>query len=204
MITVDDSTTLGDAFFRATAAYGPNGLLAVPANPARAYSPQGREISYSKAAEVVRSLMERYRAAGYGLSHRVGLFLESQPEHLLHKLALNALGVCCVPVNPDYRPRELAYLIDHSRVDLMVVLRSRVVAARAALAQASHQPPIAVLEELSSQALPAPSTAVAPGMRRCCPRWTRWQGTLLIAPQCIRGQDHAWCEKAVFTPVKVR
>lgn len=163
MITVDDSTTLGDAFFRATAAYGPNGLLAVPANPARAYSPQGREISYSKAAEVVRSLMERYRAAGYGLSHRVGLFLESQPEHLLHKLALNALGVCCVPVNPDYRPRELAYLIDHSRVDLMVVLRSRVDAARAALAQASHQPPIAVLEELSSQALPAPSTAVAPG-----------------------------------------
>ena len=31
---------------------------------------------------------------------------------MLHKLALNALGVCCVPVNPDYRPRELTYYKD--------------------------------------------------------------------------------------------
>jgi crotonobetaine/carnitine-CoA ligase len=44
---------------------------------------------------------------------------------MLHKLAMNALGICCVPVNPDYRPRELAYLIDHAHVDLAVVLESR-------------------------------------------------------------------------------
>ncbi len=164
MIPIDDRSTLGDAFFRAATAYGPNSLLAVPANPARAYSPQGREISYTEAADTVQSLMALYSAAGYGLSHRVGLFLESRPEHMLHKLALNALGVCCVPVNPDYRPRELAYLIDHSRVDLIVALRCRADAVRTALAQSRHQPFVAVAEDLGQQALPAPLTSAAPGM----------------------------------------
>lgn len=168
MITVDDSTTLGEAFFRACAAYGANSLLAVPANPARSYDPQGREISYAQAAETVRALMAAYRTAGYGLSHRVGLFLESRPEHMLHKLALNALGVCCVPINPDYRPRELSYLIQHSRVDLIVLLPSRVDAVRTALAASPHQPGLAIVDELAAlpATLPAPLTPAAPGQPR--------------------------------------
>lgn len=135
MISIDDHTTIGDAFARAAAAYGPNSLLAVPANPARSYDPQGREISYAQAAAQVHTLVQCYRAAGYGLGHRVGLFLESRPEHLLHKLALNTLGVCVVPINPDYRPRELAYLIDHARIDLLVALPVRLPAVHAALAE---------------------------------------------------------------------
>ena len=84
MIAIDDTTTIGNAFGRAVQAYGPNSLLAVPANPARAYDPSGREISYAQAAEAVHALMVQYRNAGYGLGHRVGLFLESRPEHVLH------------------------------------------------------------------------------------------------------------------------
>ena len=163
MITIDDSTTIGDALFRAAVAYGPNSLLAVPANPARAYDPLGREISYTQASDAVRALMARLQSAGYGLGHRVGLFLESRPEHMLHKLALNALGVCCVPVNPDYRSRELAYLIDHSRIDLMVVLRGRVDAVEAALALTRHQPPVHVVDGDTSAPLPRARNAAAPG-----------------------------------------
>ena len=163
MITIDDSTTIADAFQRAVQAYGPNSLLAVPANPVRAYDPAGREISYAQAAVAVNALMAEYRAAGYGLGHRVGLFLESRPEHVLHKLALNALGVCCVPINPDYRPRELAYLVDHAKVDLIVALTSRQDAVLAALALTQHQPPVALLETLETQPLPRATTPVAPG-----------------------------------------
>jgi len=163
MIAIDDTTTIGDAFQRAVQAYGPNSLLAVPANPARAYDPQGREISYAEAAEAVTALTAEYRAAGYGLGHRVGLFLESRPEHVLHKLALNSLGVCCVPINPDYRPRELAYLVDHAKVDLIVALTCRQDAVLAALALTQHQPPLALLESLGTQALPRAATPAAPG-----------------------------------------
>jgi hypothetical protein len=56
MIAIDDTTTIADAFQRAVQAYGPNSLLAVPANPARAYDPAGREISYAQAAEAVTAL----------------------------------------------------------------------------------------------------------------------------------------------------
>ena len=163
MITITPTTTIGNAFMRAAAAYGPHSLLAVPANPARSYDPQGREIRYDEAASAVRALMQHYRAAGYGLGHRVGLFLESRPEHLLHKLALNTLGVCVVPINPDYRPRELAYLIDHARVDLVVALPTRLPAVRAALAEARHQPPVATPDDMAALPPPAqPAQAGAP------------------------------------------
>ena len=45
--------------------------------------------------------MARYAEAGDGSSHRTGLLLERRQQHMLHKLAMNALGACCVPVNPD-------------------------------------------------------------------------------------------------------
>ncbi|QTN30185.1 AMP-binding protein [Rhodoferax sp. AJA081-3] len=154
MIAINDSTTIAAAFFEATERYASNSLLAVPANPTRSYDPAGREITYAQAADTVRSLMVQYRAAGYGLGHRVGLFLESRPEHMLHKLALNALGVCCVPINPDYRPRELAYVVDHAKVDLIVALSSRQDAVQAALALAQHQAPVALLEDFAHRPLP--------------------------------------------------
>lgn len=155
MIEIDDHSTIGQTLFAAATRYGANALLAVPANTARAYHPQGYEIGFYAAAAQVRSLMAHYEAAGYGSGHRVGLLLESRPEHMLHKLALNALGVCCVPINPDYRSRELAYLIDHSRVDLVVVLEGKRALLDAALAESTHRPEVVVFESFDG-ALPRP------------------------------------------------
>jgi len=163
MIAIDDSSTIAAAFFEATERYASNSLLAVPANPSRGYDPPGREITYAEAADAVHRLMAQYRAAGYGLGHRVGLFLESMPEHMLHKLALNALGVCCVPINPDYRPRELAYVVDHAKVDLIVALSSRQDAVQAALALTQHQPPVALLEAFVILPLPGSTTPAQAG-----------------------------------------
>ena len=156
MIDIDDDSTIGQTLFAAAERYGANALLAVPANAARAYHPQGCEISFESAAAQVRSLMARYEAAGYGSGHRVGLLLESRPEHMLHKLALNALGVCCVPINPDYRSRELAYLVDHSRVDLVVVLEGRRELLDAALAESTHRPGVVGFDAFEGAALPPP------------------------------------------------
>jgi len=137
--------------------------MAVPANPARDYDPEGREITFAEAAGTVRRLAERYAAAGYGLGHRVGLLLESRPEHMLHKLALNTLGVCCVPVNPDYRPRETAYLVDHARLDLLVVLHSRRPEVDAALEIATHRPPVRELETFAEAGPPPAATPAQAG-----------------------------------------
>src|ERR1700761_1985000 len=150
MIDIDEGSTIGETFFRAAAAYGARSFLAVPPNPARAYAQQGREISYAEAAAAVRALMQGYAGAGMGLGHRIGLLLENRPEHLLHKLAMNALGACCVPLNGDHRPGEMAYVIDHAKLDLVVVITALEPLLRSALAEARQQPVVVGLEEFES------------------------------------------------------
>ena len=156
MIAVDDRSTLGETFFRAAHVYADHSLLAVPANIARSYDPTGVEISYGDAERAVRSLMKIYVDAGYGRGHRVALLLENRPEHLLHKLAMNALGICCVPLNPDHRESELAYVLDHARVDLVVVLSGLDAQLRQGIAASAHNKPAVVhIENFSAGLTPA-------------------------------------------------
>ncbi len=125
MISLSDHDTIAAVLARAAQAWGDRSLLAVPANASRAYLPQGEELSYAHVLQEVTGLAQRYRRAGYGLGHRVALSLESRPEHLLHKLALNSIGACCVPINPDYRASEISWLVGHAKPDLVVTLAHR-------------------------------------------------------------------------------
>ncbi len=145
-----DGRTIGAVFASTVSAHGDRPFLAVPANAARGYLPSGFEISYGEAGRRVDELAAIYRAAGYGLGHRVATLLENHPDHILHKLALNSIGACCVPINPDYRAAETAYLIDHSEPDLVVTLGAREAQAREALAQAAHRPPVIVSDRFAS------------------------------------------------------
>ena len=120
-----DGTTIGAAFAGAVSAHGDRPFLSVPAHAARAYLPSGFEISYGEAGRRIEALAALYREAGYGLGHRVATLLENHPDHILHKLALNRIGACIVPINPDYRAPETAYLIEHSQPDLVVTLGAR-------------------------------------------------------------------------------
>lgn len=147
MIDIEKHQTIGQALFRAAQEYGPNPLIVVPANRERSYLPEGAELSYQQVAQDVRAWMDCYASAGYGVDKRAALFLENRPEQVIHKLALNAIGVCSVPVNPDYRAAELAYLIDHSRVDLIVSISSRLREIEDALALASHRTPVMLIDE---------------------------------------------------------
>jgi crotonobetaine/carnitine-CoA ligase len=159
MLTPHENATIGGVLQEAAAEFGDRPLLVAPSNPARAYDPEGRTITYAQAAQAVQGLMDRYRTAGYGKGHRIALLLENRLEHMLHKLAMNALGICCVPVNPDYRPRELAYLIDHAHVDLAVVLQSRQSDWQAGARESAWQPPAVLFEQFDATLPPAPTSA---------------------------------------------
>jgi acyl-CoA synthetase (AMP-forming)/AMP-acid ligase II len=159
MIDIAQHTTLGQALHAAASTYASNLLLMAPANAQRAYAPEGEAYSFAETAARVRQLAGVYADAGYGSGHRVGLFLENRLDHVLHKLALNTLGACIVPINPDYRPRELAYLVDHAQLDLVVVLQRRVDDLRAALREASWQPGYVTLEGFAHSLPRAPRDA---------------------------------------------
>ena len=139
MIAIDDQTTIGGAFRRAVDAYSSNAFLAVPANSARSYHKDGFEVDFATAGCEVERLIAIYGGRGIGHGHRVAMLLENRPEHFLHKLALNTLGASCVPINPDYRPSEIAYLLSHSKADLALVVDDRREHLRAGVAECARQ-----------------------------------------------------------------
>ncbi|MCD6680046.1 MAG: AMP-binding protein [Burkholderiaceae bacterium] len=163
-IAIDDESTIGDAFSRSAQNFADLPFLIVPENDSRNYCPEGLVMNYAAAASAVAAIAAHYASAGYGHGHRVALLLENRPEYFLHKLALNSLGACCVPVNPDYRSAELSWLLQHSRVDLGVVTADRVEQLRTACAELPASIPIAVLEGLDQgEGLPDSRSPTLPG-----------------------------------------
>jgi acyl-CoA synthetase (AMP-forming)/AMP-acid ligase II len=112
--------TVFAAFERTARTHGARPFLHVPASALGGAAPL--ELSYADALAQAEALASRYRARGYGLGHRVALLLENRPEFFLHYLALNSLGASVVPLNPDYRPAELEYVLVHSEAALAVAL----------------------------------------------------------------------------------
>ncbi|MFN3259059.1 MAG: AMP-binding protein [Pikeienuella sp.] len=116
------SETIFDAF-RLTAAANPGKpFLIVPGREGRAYAAEGVTLTYGAALSEVERRASLFAAKGYGPGHRVALALENRPEHVLTQLALYAVGASQVPVNPDYREHELAYLAEHSEACLAIGL----------------------------------------------------------------------------------
>jgi crotonobetaine/carnitine-CoA ligase len=157
--------TVFEAFAAAARRAPDNAFLAIA--PSAGWTIDGKsEIAYGAASERVAALAAAYRAAGYGPGHCVALLLRNRPEHFLHLLALNALGAGIVPVNPDYAPDEVLYLMEHSDADLVVAVPERVADMEAVARRRAA--PLPVIDAFSPPAaLPPPrrpSAGPAPGL----------------------------------------
>ena len=147
------SDTVFEIFRRAAQAHAHRPWLSVTLETAKAYDIESGDTSYADALDAVLRLRDRYAWAGYGSGHRIGLLLENRPVFFLHWFALNALGCSIVPLNPDLRIIELAYVIAHSELVAIVAVPSR----HAALRQAAGDRPVAIT------APDDPPAQVAPG-----------------------------------------
>ena len=134
--------TLCDAVEEAAAQAGAASCLIIPARTERDYDPEGLEWTYAQVADRVQALTDRYAVAGYGHGHRVALLLENRPAFVLHFLALNRLGACVVPINPDYRHDDLTYLLRHSDCDLVIGLPHRLKDLSDAITSISSDAPV--------------------------------------------------------------
>lgn len=114
-----------DRFAAAVSRWPDRPFLRVLPETAQAYGIPAGAITYAEAGAEVDTIIETYRAAGYGAGHRVGVLLENRPAFVTHWLALNALGVSIVPINPALRREELGYLIAHSEMVLAIALEGR-------------------------------------------------------------------------------
>jgi acyl-CoA synthetase (AMP-forming)/AMP-acid ligase II len=119
--------------FAASAGRTPDApFLIAPASAELGYAPDGFRIGYRAFKAEIDRLIAEYAAAGYGQGARVALLLENRPVFFLHWLALNALGVAIVPINPDLRPDELSFQMELSRADLLVAAPDRIGMAKGA------------------------------------------------------------------------
>jgi acyl-CoA synthetase (AMP-forming)/AMP-acid ligase II len=114
------STNVAAAFRDAVRIWRDRQFLCVTEETARNYGIAAGTMTFGETADAVAVIAARYRTAGYGMGHRVALMLENRPAMLLHWFALNGLGASVVPLNPDLRPAELAYVIQHSGASLVV------------------------------------------------------------------------------------
>ena len=128
----DIGGTVYESFAASAARWAGRPFLSVTAETAAAYGIVAREFTYREAAVEMERLRAAYASAGYGSGQRAGLLLFNRPEFLFHWLALNALGVSVVPINPDWREDELGYLVGHSEIALAVAPVDRHAALAAA------------------------------------------------------------------------
>ncbi len=75
---------------------------------------------YKKVKELVKHWAKILTEAGYGNGQRVALLLGTNNNHYIFKLAINYIGMSCVPINPDYTKSEIIYLLKDSNADLII------------------------------------------------------------------------------------
>ena len=78
------------------------------------------ELSFKKVKKLVEHWSTILRESGYGSGQRVALLLGTNTDHYIFKLALNNIGISCVPINPDYTQSEIIYLLEDSGANLVI------------------------------------------------------------------------------------
>ena len=125
------SETVFKAFAETAARWPARGFLNVLPETAQIYGIEAGEISYEQARDMVVRHADDIAAAGYREGQRVMLLMENRPAYFIWWLALNKLGISVVPVNPDLRAAELAYMIGHAEPVLAIATGDRRQAGRA-------------------------------------------------------------------------
>ena len=114
------SDSVSAVFDTTAATFAQREFLHVPREACRDYAAAAVSVGYGDARRRVAALASRFRAAGYGPGHRVGIALDNRPEFFLYFLALNSLGVSVVPLNAAMSVAELSFVLAHSDVALAV------------------------------------------------------------------------------------
>ena len=111
----------------ATAARTPDRLAIIDGN---------RRLSYAEVARSAQALARVLRARGVGRGDRVLLFLPNGAELVLAMLAVLEAGAVMVPVHPQTKASQLAYLLRDTEAVGLIAHGSLTASWRAALAEA--------------------------------------------------------------------
>lgn len=92
-------------------------------------------VSYGELHRLAREAGAGIAALGVRPGERVGIFLDKRIETVTAMLGVSMIGAVCVPINPLLRPPQLAYIVDHCAVRVLVTGTERLATARDELAE---------------------------------------------------------------------
>jgi amino acid adenylation domain-containing protein len=81
---------------------------------------QGRNLTYREFNERANQLAWRLRELGVAAETRVGLMVERSVEMVVGLLAVLKAGAAYVPLDPDYPPERLSYMLESSQVKVLL------------------------------------------------------------------------------------
>lgn len=175
--------SVADAFHQSMTSWSARPFLTLLPAVAAVYGDVAHSWTYAEAAREVDALARRYRAAGYGAGHRVGLMLGNRPAFFFHWLALNACEVSVVPLSESLRPAELDYLVAHSAIVLAVVASSMQPAMAAAATRSMAQ-----FSVMASSDVPPPIAQAAGDASECAVLYT--SGTTGKPKGCVLANEY--------------
>lgn len=155
--------TIGQVFDLAATGFADADFLQLPTDADRPYWPEGYRLTYRAAATAVQMFRQAIAQAGYGHGCRIACLLANRPETMLLKLAMNGLGVSWVPINPDYRPAEMAYVLEDSAADLVIAAPELVDLGLAAVRESGRVTPVVVFDRGPLNLPPAGRPSPCPG-----------------------------------------
>ena len=183
-----NTVTVYDAL-KAAAADSPDlDFFVVPPSASRTYAPDGVSLTFAEGLAQVDARRSDYAAAGYGHGQRVAILLENRPDFIIHWLALNALGVSVVPVNPYYQVDEITYLLNHSDCVLAVGLPERVHDLKAPAAHIDRELPVVATGDPLPTAPPLRISDTPEGQSECALMYT--SGTTGTPKGCMLSNDY--------------
>ena len=94
-----------------------------PDAPALLFKEQS--FSYAQLQNQVEEVAIALLALGIGPGERVAVYLPKQPETVLSLFGAAAAGACFVPINPLLKPRQLAHILPHCNVRVLITSAPR-------------------------------------------------------------------------------
>lgn len=148
--------TISEVFQEAVNRYGGKPFLMAPPSAGAQDSgvtsnEQMRSLSYEQVGAEVSGYIKALQKAGYGAGNRIAVLMGNRLDHLVVMLAFNSIGISIVPINPDYRAGEVAYLLQDSTCDMIIVEASRADLARTGLAESGLTIPVLIFEDYAGE-----------------------------------------------------
>lgn len=83
---------------------------------------QGRRLTYRELSKQIDAVAKGLLGLGFHKGDRIGMWSTDNIEWILVQMATARIGAVLVNINPAYRPRELAFALERSRVQALVLI----------------------------------------------------------------------------------